>query len=245
MAEDWISYFLERYLPRDEVLYRLPASVSIQEAWPRILEERKKQAVILPLSSWDGHPYWYVPTGTVLSSGDRLAQIARTQDLNGWTQYIHDEGVVDEAYYSSVIEGAYSTRQRAHELVRGKEPPRDLSERMVLNNYRALHFALEHLDGPIKEAVVLEIGRLLTEGTLEEGTAPGYRTGPVSVVSGYQEVVYRAPEAKYVAPMMRQLLEYIAAPEVHPVIKACVAHIYFVTVHPFCDGNGRTARALA
>ena len=245
MDKTIIEYFLERYLPRNEIVYRLPVSVDICDAWPEILSARKEGAVTLPLCAWNGTPYWYSPTGDFLSAGNHLAEIARTRDLNRSELYLHDDGIVDEAYYSSVIEGAYSTRQRAHELIRSKEPPKDLSERMVLNNYRALQFVLEHLDGPINDAVILEIGRLLTDGTLDMDTSPGYRTGPVSVVSGAEEVVYRAPDAEYVGPMMQQLLAYIANPDIHPVVKACVSHIYFVTIHPFNDGNGRTARALS
>ena len=45
--------------------------------------------------------------------------------------------------------------------------------------------------------------------------------------------------------MMDELLRFIQESEVSPLIKACIAHFYFVYVHPFFDGNGRTARALS
>lgn len=245
MEKELIEYFLKRYLPREEIVYRLPLSQKIDAVWPLILEERKSKATVLPLNSWNGHPYWFVPTEEILASGDKLAEIARTEELNRWEQYAHEDSVVDEAYYSSVIEGACSTRQRAHELVENNEVPKNKDELMVANNYRALQFALEHLDDPVNNAIILEIGRLLTDGTLEKGVASGYRTGPVNVISLYQEIVYQAPDAKFVPGMMKQLLDYINNPEIHPVIKACVSHFYFVTIHPFNDGNGRTARALS
>lgn len=245
MPEDLVHYFITHYLPREEIIYRLPVSEKISDIWPAILAERKKQAICLPLNSYDGHAYWYVPTKDILSAGDALAGIARTDELNQGEQYAHDISIADEAYYSSVIEGAYTTRQRARELIRNNEMARDKNERMIVNNYRALQFVLSHLDGPVNEAFVLETGRLLTDGTQEDGFEPGYRKGTVYVMSGRQEIVYRAPDAEYVPGMMRQLLDFINDPEVHPVIKACIAHVYFVTVHPFNDGNGRTARALS
>lgn len=243
--EDLLNYFLNRYLPRKEIVYRLPVSVNIADFWPKELAYREEKAVRLPLHSRDGHDYWYYPSNDILSCGDMLAAVARMDEPDRIPVYAHEDALIDEAFYSSVIEGANSTKIRAHELIRSGESPRDKDERMVLNNYRALRFVLDHPDVPVSHEIILEIGRLLTEGTMDEGIQAGYRDGPVQVISGRQEVVYEAPEAQYVLPMMDELIAYINDPEIHPVIKACIAHIYFVTVHPFFDGNGRTARALS
>jgi len=54
------------------------------------------------------------------------------------------------------------------------------------------------------------------------------------------------PEAKDVDSLIKTLVVWLnQEKDTHPVIKACVAHYQFVTIHPFMDGNGRTARALA
>ena len=116
---------------------------------------------------------------------------------------------------------------------------------MIINNYKALRFVLDHLDSTINEAIVLEIARILTDSTLDQDTKPGWRDGPVQVISGRQEVVYTAPDADRIRPMLDNLFAFLALNDIHPVVKACAAHIYFVTVHPLFDGNGRTARALA
>jgi len=244
-TEELCMYFYENYFTREEIVYRLPVSVSIAGFWPDALAYRKRSCVVLPLKSWDGNPYWYAPTEKLLNAGDRFVEIARDEFAASMPQYERDEGMIDEAYYSSVIEGAYTTRRQAHEFIASGAEPADLSEKMILNNYHALKFVLEHLDSPISEALILEIARILTEGTLDDGVKPGYRDSGVQVVSGRQEVVYVAPDQKYIKPMMDDLILYIADPDVHPLIKACVAHFYFVTVHPLFDGNGRTARALA
>lgn len=246
MAHDeLIAYFLERYLPRDEVVYRLPVSVSMESFWPELLAARRSRMVILPLPAENGAFYGYVPTPRFLAAGDRIAALARVEALSESPTFRTEAGVMDEAYFSSVIEGAYTTRQEAHALLSAHTAPQNRSEQMILNNYAALRFVLEHLDGPINEAVVLEIARLLTEGTLDSEEKHGYRDKGVQVVSGTQEVVYTAPPAESIRPMMDALLAYINDPTVHPIVKACVAHIDFVTIHPLFDGNGRTARALA
>ena len=242
---DLLTYFLDHYYPRQEIIYRLPVSLPIADFWPEELRFRREQAVLLPLHTASDEPYWYVPTKKLLQAGDALAQAARVDEPDEVPEYGHEEGLADEAFYSSAIEGAYSTREKARQLISSGKPPQTKDERMIVNNYEALRFVLDHLDTPISEAVVLEIARILTDGTLDKDTKPGWRDGAVQVVSGRQEIVYTPPAADRIRPMLDELFAFIAAEDVHPVIKACVAHIHFVTIHPLFDGNGRTARALA
>ena len=243
--QELLRYFMENYYPRQEIVYRLPASLPISAIWPEILRERREKAELLPLHTAAGESFWYVPTGRFLQSGDALARAARNESMNPMLLHDHEESIMDEAFYSSVIEGAFSTSAKARELIRSGKSPETRDERMIVNNYEALRFALDHLDTPINEAVTLEIARILTEGTLEDDAKPGWRNGPVRVISGRQEVVYVAPDADKIRPMLDDLFAFLSMTDVHPVIKACAVHIYFVTIHPLSDGNGRTARALA
>jgi len=75
------------------------------------------------------------------------------------------------------------------------------------------------------------------------------RTGPMEVVSGpvgRERVHYEAPAAKRLDMEMRTFLEWFnRTTEMDEVLKAALAHLWFVTVHPFDDGNGRIARAIA
>jgi Fic family protein len=73
--------------------------------------------------------------------------------------------------------------------------------------------------------------------------------GPMQVVSGplgREKVHYEAPEAGRLSHEMATFLDWLNAdPSTDPVIKAALAHFWFVTIHPFEDGNGRIARAIA
>jgi Fic family protein len=75
-------------------------------------------------------------------------------------------------------------------------------------------------------------------------------TGPMQVVSGpigKERVHFQAPDAGRVAGEMNRFLQWFRSPpaSLDPVLKAGVAHLWFVTIHPFDDGNGRIARAIA
>jgi len=75
------------------------------------------------------------------------------------------------------------------------------------------------------------------------------RTGPMAVVSGpagKEHVHFQAPPAPRLDEDMRAFLEWFnAGAGIDPVLKAGLAHLWFVTIHPFDDGNGRIARAVA
>jgi Fic family protein len=80
-------------------------------------------------------------------------------------------------------------------------------------------------------------------------TTGAWRTGPMEVVSGpegRQKVHFEAPAAQAVGPEMTTFLAWYEDTEsmIEPLIKAGLAHLYFVTIHPFDDGNGRIARAI-
>jgi len=74
-------------------------------------------------------------------------------------------------------------------------------------------------------------------------------TGPMQVVSGpmgHQQVHFEAPDASRIEPEMDKFIEWFNTPAADdPVLKAGIAHFWFVTIHPFDDGNGRIARAIA
>ena len=84
---------------------------------------------------------------------------------------------------------------------------------------------------------------------IKVGAWRGDSSGPMQVVSGpmgREKVHYEAPAAKSLSREMRAFLAWFnSPPSTDPVLKAGIAHLWFVTIHPFDDGNGRIARAIA
>lgn len=240
-----IEDFIKRYFSRDEVRHRLPLSVDIKDFWPLLLAERRKRSAGLPLHTMEGEPFWYVLNPSIVAQVDEIGAASRREILLiPWVvERLQENAVMEEAVYSSMIEGAYTTKPEAERLLKGKRKPLNKSEQMVKNNYEALGYVLAHLREDITRETLVEIASLLTRDASEARVA-GYRKGSV-VVAGQDGIVFTPPGAGQVPAMMESLLSMIRQGDLHPVLKACIAHFYLVYVHPFADGNGRTARALS
>lgn len=82
---------------------------------------------------------------------------------------------------------------------------------------------------------------------LHKITVAEFRTGTMRVVSGaigHEKIHYEAPEASRVPDMIDEYLLWLNEANVDPILKAAIAHLWFLTIHPFDDGNGRIARAI-
>jgi len=113
-----------------------------------------------------------------------------------------------------------------------------------------------HFDKPLTEEFIFDLHRLLMNGRMDLGDVGCYRTDitPMEVVSGplhAPKVHFEAPPSIRVPAEMRRFVEWFNSTSplgTHPLpilTRAGLAHLYFVSIHPFEDGNGRLARALA
>jgi len=160
--------------------------------------------------------------------------------------------LAEEAIASSLLEGAVTTRSDARQMIGSGRSPRTRGERMVANNYKTISFIREHLDRPMSRELLLELQSMLTEGTLDDEKQVGrFRVDGdnVRIEDAYNETVYMPPPAAEIEQRTRTLCAYANHPELdpgftHPIIRACLLHFQIAVDHPFCDGNGRTARAV-
>lgn len=250
-----------RYLHWDDLRHRRPpGDLSLPEWWLATKLARNAQHRELPLRAADGTSFGYTLPDRVLellhvidqrASGDIVLSEA-VIDRAGRRRYLMDS-LMDEAIASSQIEGASTTRKVAKDMLRTGRPPRDVSERMILNNYRAIVRIAEMKDRPLSTESVFELHRILTEGTLEDPGAAGRLQRPgesrVSVVDPADDTVLHVPPPAEQLPVrLARMVDWANGkpdvPFIHPVLRAIVVHLWLAYDHPFEDGNGRTARAL-
>jgi len=165
------------------------------------------------------------------------------------------QALVRMSHSSTAIEGNQLNTFEVDALLRHKKvdaPQRDIFE--VQNYIKALKYIDEVVrkEKPINEKILLKIHSLVTDNTLPKEQSGKYRKGPVYVVRrrlGFpSEVMYAGPDAKKVPALCAELIEWIGKSEkeeINPVIVAGVVHQEIAAIHPFADGNGRTARAMA
>jgi Fic family protein len=83
--------------------------------------------------------------------------------------------------------------------------------------------------------------------SFQRGESPGrWRSGPVGVTGGDGRIVYQAPDAEEVPGLMAEVVEWLqnGDRDAHAVVRAAMAHLHVVSVHPFRDGNGRISRIV-
>ena len=159
--------------------------------------------------------------------------------------------LMEEAIYSSQMEGAATTRKVAKDMLRRQTSPKDKSQQMIVNNYQTIRFIVENKQTPLTPELVLHIHHLMTDKTLDDPKDAGrLRTNNEVVVEDgiTHEVVHTPPSFEEMPTFLKELCKYFnetsARVFVHPIIRGIIIHFMVAYMHPFVDGNGRTARAL-
>ncbi|PZS23157.1 MAG: Fic family protein, partial [Pseudonocardiales bacterium] len=225
--------------------------------WGRLPLQRR-----IPLTDPKGAPFVYgVPdlVARLLHYVDQRCggEVAISEVVTADEQARHHylvNSLMEEAIRSSQLEGATTSRRVAKELLRSGREPKNRSERMILNNYRALHFMREGMGEDLTPEAILEVHRILTEGTLDNPDAAGRLQRPDEErVAVYDRndgsLIYAPPPADQLPARLEALCAFANEGEnpdrfMHPVVRAILLHFWLGYDHPFEDGNGRTARAL-
>jgi len=188
-----------------------------------------------------------------------LARIsaAREMILNSplipkWEAALRREAIIRSAHSSTSIEGNRLSLEQVSELAQGREVMATRKDKKEVLNYLGVLEKIGELvkEDSINEKDILNIHRILTKGTLDNPLDCGvYRNRYVVVANRLTgEVFFRPPQNEEVPGLIKNLVEWISSDEtkeLDPIIEAGIVHYEFVRIHPFVDGNGRTARVLA
>jgi len=152
---------------------------------------------------------------------------------------------IERAVGTTRIEGAKLDEVAVRELAKsrgtGKPTEDEQANINALQAYEFIDFLSDQEDIPIDELVIRQLNRYFMNGAPETLTPGVYRRGQNTVGK------FSPPDQGDVPSLMRSFALWLRKEdsEIHPVIKAGIAHIHMVAIHPFWDGNGRTARGLS
>ena len=248
-----------RYLHWDKVRYLPPPDgFTAEEYWMAMKAARMNQYRPLPFVDKSREHFKYLVTDQMLAalhwldqnaSGSKKTEQPITNPAMRQTYLV--SSLMEESINSSQIEGAATTREVAKEMLREGRRPRDNSETMIYNNFLAMQFVRDVRDETLTKGMLLELHRILTDGTLEPERAGRLRTDDdkIHVVGADQRILHTPPPARELAERLELICDFANEKEdgktfLHPLLKAITLHFMIGYDHPFVDGNGRTARAL-
>lgn len=248
-----------KYLHWDELRHRKPPDgLAAEDWWCGVLLSRRPLQKKLPLRNGKGEPFSFAMTEEMQSLAhqidrDATGSIQAPQAITNKTtqrRYLV-RSLIEEALTSSQLEGAVATAKEAKQLIRAGRPPVNTSERMVLNNYHAMELIRECRETPLSPKFICELHAVVTTDTLDNPKDAGRtrtNTDDVKVVDHNDNMVlHTPPDARELNARMKAMCKFANGGGegfIHPVVRAVLLHFWLGHDHPFCDGNGRTARAL-
>lgn len=200
----------------------------------------------------------YSITPQTLSNMTEIAEIkaiverSRVLPLN--EAQLRRQAILRMAHTSTSIEGNRLAQFEVGKILEGKTVRASKKDILEVENY---YQALQKLDemSKVKHPIILEeilkLHQIVIAGLVEKSKVGKFRPSDVFVIDdlggGKEKVRFKAPDAKGVPGMIKDLLQWLDKSKkdgVHPIIRAGILHLQFVTIHPFTDGNGRLARLL-
>jgi len=202
-------------------------------------------------------------TNSLVKISESRTIILHSPLIPKWELELRRNALINSAHASTSIEGNTLTFEEVSELMIGREVTASQREKQeVLNYFKALEYLDKLVKIPsISHDTILDLHKVITKDVLErEQNVGAYRTaedetkygqtviGRRNILGKIAEITFIPPKAAEVLHQMSEFIDWLndeGAEKVETVLYAGVTHYEFVRIHPFTDGNGRTARALA
>lgn len=248
-----INKINEDYLYWDKVKYKSPKGVDPIDFWAAIKLSRMLGSKKVTFGKYT---FSYFTTNLVQQAlhyfdmnigGNMGAEgVVVAADKNRYLV----SSIMEEAISSSKMEGANTTRKKAKEMLRREEKPHNKSEQMIVNNYITINHIVANYKEELTVDRLLYIHKLITNGTLDKVEDEGCfrNNNDVSVVNtSTSETVHMPPCNTEMSILIDDLCSFFnegGKSFIHPIVKGIIIHFMIGWIHPFADGNGRTARSL-
>ncbi len=246
-----VDLYNERYLYWDELRHRVNGEEEMLRIWTAMKVFRSQKMEKVPYSSIKLKYHITPPVQKSLHLFDRnLSGTIQIQNksLRLDKRYIISS-LIEEAISSSVLEGAVTTRKEAREMIEQRKKPKNHGEQMVLNNYKTLQFIIQRQSESLTSDLILEIQRAVTKDTIDRDDVGCFRKrNDVAVVDTSTGIIlHMPPNYQEIEEYIQKLCEFANFDDekfIHPIIKGIIIHFLIGYIHPFNDGNGRTARSI-
>lgn len=253
MSQDYqeeLKIIEKDYLYWDKAKYHFPKNIPPEKFWSVVKLSRLGDAVIFNKTLFTYkitthmqkflHEFDMNSGGTIMSTGVISAK---------HKQYYLLSSIMEEAIASSQMEGANTTRRVAKDMLRKRGKPRNKDQQMIVNNYNTIRYLSEHKDEALTPELLLEIHGRISEKTLANCKDEGkFREDDSVVVMDelHGEIAHMPPPHTSIQHYIQDLCDFANNDDkyIHPIVKAIIIHFMISYVHPFVDGNGRTARSL-
>lgn len=188
-----------------------------------------------------------IPTEILKRIDQKFAYLQKRRPLSATlVQKLREQFSLEMTFNSNAIEGNKLTLKETYLVindgitVKGKSLKDHLEAK---NHHEALHFLFELIEHEKKQTVSERLIRSLQQlvvKDIEDNDAGKYRQGDVMITGSK----HKPPSAYQVPQLMEELIGWVkkSSNKLHPVELAALAHHKLVHIHPFTDGNGRTAR---
>jgi Fic family protein len=188
----------------------------------------------------------------------RLAELDRLRHALGgstgqagrWLGTLRRLAKASAAASSTLIEGFHVSTSDAIAIVGGAETPApDDEDRMAVACYAR---AMDHVGVLAEDPAFRWLDRVILDlhfdaCSFQPDKSPGrWRTDPIGVTGSSGRLIYEGPDAGQVPELMGEVVDWLEQRDLdsHAVVRAAMAHLHVVSVHPFRDGNGRIARIV-
>jgi len=235
--------------------YAAHAGVTSTELWTFIKYRRSAYREFIPILEEQSFTYSYTPSfqEKIFNIEQLVARINKSMDLG------HDElmnhyfidGLIEEAIATSQFEGAQTKRTVAKEMLQTARSPKNHHEHMIKNAYET---SKRLFADPSKMTIstLVNIHNQLIQHTHTDIKADDFdiRTSGVEITDPHNKILFRPTDnGPQIQSSMARLVNFLNDESkgrhfIHPLIKAIVVHFWIAYIHPFYDGNGRTARML-
>ena len=230
---------------------------TIEESWVGTKLARSKLLKSLPFVGIEDKPFKYGMPDCVLKMLHQIDKNASGQvsmaepivNINTKNAYLINS-LIEESINSSQLEGAATTRKVAKQMLRQQRQPKDKSEQMIFNNYRAMQFIQEFKGEELTPSLIFELHKIVTSKTLENELAAGALriTDDIQVVDHDGNILHSPPPVTELPERIQKLCDFAnelnTTTFIHPVIKAILLHFMLAYDHPFVDGNGENGKGL-